>query len=634
MRFLHTLLYSKRPSSKTLLDIALVLSALPHLFVMKFFMIVYLLVALIFIIKKDKYTLTPYIFMLIGIIIIAINFFDDYNFSDLSKMSFFISLISTLLLYVVTLQKLTDVINIYLKISPILLMLLSFFFFDSISMLLYSISVFFVFTMMYIWSRMDALFIDVLKKTSQLFLLSLPSVIIMFLLFPRISFDKAEFGFRGETYTTSGYDGTMRVSSNEIKLTDKLIMEVSFEDANISDDSLYFRGSTLSVYNGLEWQEALSFKPDGSLERRSNFISYNLTLYPHANHWIYALDLPLLTPSKATRSSDFVLRSNKKIYEKKRYQLKSALSYKLSSNKLQHYLNIDKMQYPRTTKVLTDMLPSKSSEQEKIKHLVNFFQDQNLSYSLKPIGINETSFTDSFLFEGKTGYCVHFASAFATSARIMSIPSRVVTGFKPDKENMINNYLVVKSRDAHAWVELYTQKDGWVRFDPTAYASQILNKDTSTEQFQQNSTIFNTLNLSFMYVKYTIENWILDYNRLKQLDILNKLITDLIFLIKFVLVLLGVFVLFFLLSLVIKKSNSKDGITLEMQKLFKVLKKKGLIKKEDESMQAFLQRAQRELDISFSSIDRYYHLLKYSKNPKEYELSTLEMEIKKVKNKL
>lgn len=632
MPSLHNLLYSKRPEVKTLLDIALVLSVLPHLFVMKFFMIIYLLMALVFIVKKQKYSITPYVFMLIGIVLIAINFFDDYNFSDLSKMSFFISLISALLLYVVTLQKLTGVINIYLKISPILLMLLSFFFFDSISMLLYSISVFFIFIMMYIWSRMDALLIDVLKKTSQLFLLSMPSVIIMFLVFPRISFDTAEFGFRGETYTTSGYDGTMEVSSNEIRLTDKIIMEVSFEDENISDDSLYFRGSILSEQIGLEWREPITFKPKDNLERRSRFSSYDVTLYPHADRWIYSLDLPLLTPSKAKRRGDFVLRSYKNIYEKKRYELKSALSYKLTTPNTQHYLNIDKTQYPKTENYLKDT--ANKTDEEKIKELVSLFQDQNLSYTLKPQKIDKKNFTDSFLFEGKNGYCVHFASAFASSARLIGIPSRVITGFKPSKENMMNNYLVVKARDAHAWVELYTKESGWVRFDPTSYASQILGNETNTQQLQEKNTFFSTLNLYYMYMKYTIENWILDYNRLKQLEILDTLINDFIFLMKFLLVLLGSFVLFFLLYLNIKKSKPKSSIDLEMKILLKVLKNKNIIKKEDESMQAFLQRVEMQLGISLKNVDKYYHLLKYSKNKKVDEQKMLKEEISKVLEKL
>jgi len=634
MRFLNNLLYSKRPSSKTLLDIALILSILPHLFMMKFFMIFYLLFAIIFIVKQKKHSFTPYIFMLLGIVLIIINFFDDYNFSNLSKMSFFISLISTLLVYVVTLQKLTGVINIYLRISPVLLLLLSFFFFDTITMLLYSSFVFFAFVLMFIWVRMDAPFIEVLKKTSQLFLLSAPSVIILFLVFPRISFDKAEFGFRGDTYTTSGYDGVMHVSSKEIRLSQKMIMEVSFNDTNISDDALYFRGSTLSHYNNFQWQRPEHFTAQDNLVKRQDFITYNITLYPHADHWIYALDMPLVTPPRSQRDGDFTLRTKKKIYEKKRYQLRSALKYKLTTKILDQYLEIDQTQASAISQLFKDLIPQDVSNKEKASLLVKFFQNQNLSYTLKPLNIDEKNFTYTFLSKGKNGYCVHFASAFASSARVLGIPSRVVTGFKPHKDSMMNNYLLVKASDAHAWVELYFEDDGWVRYDPTKYASQTLDTLQDNAQLGKKDGIFDYINLSYMYVKYTIENWILDYNRIKQMDILNKLLSDIIYFLKFAFSLLASFALLFLLYLNLKKSNSKDALTLEMDKLMKLLREKNIEKKDDETMEHFLNRVEQNLNISLFEINKYYHILKYSKNEKGYKIRILKKKIQMLKDKL
>lgn len=145
MKSLKQLLNTKAPSQERLLDIAILLSIIPHLFVMKSFMILYMLIALIFILKKEKSDKDRYILMAIGFILIAISFFNNYNFSNFSRIQFFVSLVSSLLIYAVTLQRVTREINIYLKISPALLMLLSFFFFESISMLVYSIFVLFVF---------------------------------------------------------------------------------------------------------------------------------------------------------------------------------------------------------------------------------------------------------------------------------------------------------------------------------------------------------------------------------------------------------------------------------------------------------------------------------------------------------
>jgi len=200
---------------------------------------------------------------------------------------------------------------------------------------------------------------------------------------------------------------------------------------------------------------------------------------------------------------------------------------------------------------------------------------------------------------------------------------------------MINNYLLVKASDAHAWVELYFKNRGWVRFEPTATASKNLDVAQATQnQLTQKNTIFEKINLNFMYVKYMIESWILDYNRLKQLAILNNLLNDTIYLLKFIASIAGVFLLSFLIYINIKSSTCKDELTCEMAKLLKILKKHDLVKKESETMQAFLIRAEEKAGISLSHVNETYHSLKYGRSNKEIDLKKLSSEVLKVIKKL
>jgi len=70
----------------------------------------------------------------------------------------------------------------------------------------------------------------------------------------------------------------------------------------------------------------------------------------------------------------------------------------------------------------------------------------------------------------RTGYCEQFAAAMAVMARTLGIPSRMVMGFAPGEvttDGSGQQLIVVRSRNAHAWVELYFGGQGWVRFDPT-----------------------------------------------------------------------------------------------------------------------------------------------------------------------
>ena len=55
--------------------------------------------------------------------------------------------------------------------------------------------------------------------------------------------------------------------------------------------------------------------------------------------------------------------------------------------------------------------------------------------------------------------------------RAAGIPARVVTGYLGGEINPMDNYLIVRQSDAHAWSEVWLEDEGWVRFDPTAAVS-------------------------------------------------------------------------------------------------------------------------------------------------------------------
>lgn len=77
-------------------------------------------------------------------------------------------------------------------------------------------------------------------------------------------------------------------------------------------------------------------------------------------------------------------------------------------------------------------------------------------------------FLERFLVETQRGYCQQFATAFALLARAEGIPARVAVGFLPGERSPdSDDTWVVTGLHTHAWPEVYFEKYGWVRFDPT-----------------------------------------------------------------------------------------------------------------------------------------------------------------------
>ncbi len=74
---------------------------------------------------------------------------------------------------------------------------------------------------------------------------------------------------------------------------------------------------------------------------------------------------------------------------------------------------------------------------------------------------------ERFLFADKTGYCQQFAGAMALLLRMGGIPARVAAGFTTGRNDRATHRLVVSDLDAHAWVEAWFPRYGWVRLDPT-----------------------------------------------------------------------------------------------------------------------------------------------------------------------
>lgn len=74
---------------------------------------------------------------------------------------------------------------------------------------------------------------------------------------------------------------------------------------------------------------------------------------------------------------------------------------------------------------------------------------------------------DNFLFVDQRGICEQFATAMAVMLRTQGIPARIVAGYGAGEYNALSGYYTVRASDAHAWVEVYFPKYGWVPFDPT-----------------------------------------------------------------------------------------------------------------------------------------------------------------------
>lgn len=98
---------------------------------------------------------------------------------------------------------------------------------------------------------------------------------------------------------------------------------------------------------------------------------------------------------------------------------------------------------------------------------------------------------EAFL-DARSGYCIHFAGAFALMAQSLDMPVRIVVGYLPgrltEEKRGDESIYVVSSDQLHAWPEVRFDGIGWVPFEPTAslgdptgFLPAATNGDTSTD---------------------------------------------------------------------------------------------------------------------------------------------------------
>ncbi|MGC9453457.1 MAG: transglutaminase TgpA family protein [Phycisphaerae bacterium] len=74
---------------------------------------------------------------------------------------------------------------------------------------------------------------------------------------------------------------------------------------------------------------------------------------------------------------------------------------------------------------------------------------------------------EEFLFRTRRGHCEYFATALAVMCNAVDVRARLAVGFLADERDALTGQYVVRERDAHAWVEVFTPETDWEVFDAT-----------------------------------------------------------------------------------------------------------------------------------------------------------------------
>ncbi len=419
------------------------------------------------------------------------------------------------------------------------------------------------------------------KIAATLLLQSIPVMLILFVLFPRIL--GPLWGMPDDAHTgLTGIDDEMSPGSiSQLILSNKVAFRVDFKDTQPEKSQLYWRGPVLWYTDGKKWTRGESDYLDAApLQTMSDPVAYTVTLEPHNQKWLYALDMPgqnpELGPDQSWITSDFQLLTQKPIRQRIRYEMISYPEYKISGlndDELQKSLQLPRQQHGRTKRLIHQWKKEGLSKKQIIKRALKLFSEDKFYYTLNP-PLLENDRVDQFLFETKQGFCEHYASAFAVMMRLAGIPARIVLGYQGGEYNPVGDYFVVHQRNAHAWTEVWIKEQGWTRVDPTAAVSPLRviegiesalpgNIIGIPLMFSRNSLtrqLWRRLNYSWDTVNNQWNQWVISYGPKRQKAFLAQFglqkidWSSMIFLIIIFIVLILIYLAFVLL-----KSTPENG---------------------------------------------------------------------------
>lgn len=124
-----------------------------------------------------------------------------------------------------------------------------------------------------------------------------------------------------------------------------------------------------------------------------------------------------------------------------------------------------------------------TSDYDKALALTEYFYKNDFVYDLEYNPRDDSP--EYFLFTSKRGSCSDYASAYTLLARAAGLTVRYAEGYVLESGINLRTY-VIKSRDSHAYPEVFIPNMGWIVFEPTVSRMESMENHFSFMNFFYN----------------------------------------------------------------------------------------------------------------------------------------------------
>ncbi|MFO0618428.1 MAG: transglutaminaseTgpA domain-containing protein [Polyangiaceae bacterium] len=341
-------------------------------------------------------------------------------------------------------------------------------------------------------------------------LLSIPIFIftaMLFIAFPRVGLSLLQLNQNHQGPIIGFSDHIDLATSGALRTDPTPAMRITIPGLGDNPPSwmtMHLRGRALDNYDGKGWSQS-----DAQLHAIEMYDS-PIPLDPDSNPWVsdkpWRVDLDpfeppiLFFPEHTTAFSfqrpDSILGSSKVSpmrgadgefrYQPSEHGIeylvyvdRSQTTFRspLSAHERQMYVRLPEIP-ARIGELAAEWTANASTTREKAAAIVERLH-HDYAYDLDTPSGKADDPLDHFLFESHKGHCEYFSTALAVMLRTLDVPARTVNGFAGGTYNRFGKFYVVRQGDAHTWVEVFVDGEGWATFDPTPPAGSAPQVESS-----------------------------------------------------------------------------------------------------------------------------------------------------------
>ncbi|XYH97227.1 DUF3488 and DUF4129 domain-containing transglutaminase family protein [Sorangium sp. So ce1128] len=330
-------------------------------------------------------------------------------------------------------------------------------------------------------------------------LLSIPIFVFtaaLFVIFPRVGLSLLLLN-RGHTGRMIGFSGKVDLGAVGVLRSDpKLAMRVEIPDLPEPPPprlTMHLRGTALDAYDGRTWTQSENYKrptesdaglvpieryPDPSVDPVMRidlepidppviFLPPNATGLRFKNRG--QLGVEANTMAHRGPEGEFryqPLDDRGLVYDVFLSRKRSPTFQRLSAADRRRYLELPRDLPARVVELARTWTRGVDRAADRARAIQEHLRTEYRYDLASPSGADPHPL-DHFLFESKRGHCEFYSTAMAILLRAVDVPTRNVTGFVGGTYNRFGRFYAVRQGDAHSWVEVYLDGEGWMTFDPT-----------------------------------------------------------------------------------------------------------------------------------------------------------------------